>query len=306
MATLYTQSSSNRRKTWALLSGFFVFIIILGYLFSQLWGNSLILYVAIGLSIILSFSSYWNSHKMVLAISQAKEVKPEDNRELYRLVENLSISAGLPMPKVYLINDASPNAFATGRNPKNAVVAVTSGLLAKLDRSELEGVIAHELSHIGNYDILLATLISVLVGFVVLAADWFSRSLMFGNRGGNNDNKGGGVIITIIALVLAILAPLFATLMQLAISRKREYMADADGALLTRYPEGLASALEKISADPKPLDNANRATAHLFIASPFKELKDSQKESRPGFFARAFMTHPPTADRIKKLRDLSA
>ena len=298
MATLYTHVDSNKRKTWALLTGFFVFIIILGFIFSQALGDSTILYIAVAVSVFSSFFSYWYSHKIVLAMSKAHEVKPENNLELYRLVENLSITAGLPVPKIYIINDSSPNAFATGRNPENAVIAVTTGLLAKLERSELEGVLAHELAHIGNRDILLATLVSVLVGFVVLLADWFGRSMLWGGRRRDN-NKGGGLIL-IIAIVLAILAPLFAYMMQFAISRKREFMADADGALLTRYPEGLARALEKISADPVPLATANRATAHLFITSPFKE-----KSRGPSFFAKAFMTHPPVEERIKKLRSVS-
>lgn len=294
MATLYTYGDSNRRKTWALLAGFFVFIMIVGFIFSQALGDSTILYLAVFLSVFSSFFSYWYSDKLVLAMSKAREVKPENNRELYRLVENLCITAGLPVPKIYIINDSAPNAFATGRDPKHAVIAVTSGLLQKLDRSELEGVIAHELSHIGNRDILLATLVTVLVGFVVLLADWFGRSLLWGGRGDNN-NKGGGLML-ILAIVLAILAPLFAYMMQFAISRKREFMADADGALLTRYPEGLARALEKISADQEPLEVANRATAHLYIASPFKG------KNKPSFFVKAFMTHPPVEERIKKLR----
>ncbi len=295
MATLYTHSDSNRRKTWALLAGFFVFVMIVGFIFSQALGDSMILYIAVIFSVASSFFSYWYSDKLVLAMSKAHEVKPENNRELYRLVENLCITAGLPVPKIYIINDSAPNAFATGRDPKHAVIAVTTGLLQKLDRSELEGVIAHELSHIGNRDILLATLVTVLVGFIVLLSDWFGRSMLFGGR--RDNNKGGGVMI-IVAIVLAILAPLFAYFMQFAISRKREFSADADGALLTRYPEGLARALEKISADQEPLEVANRATAHLYIASPFKG------KSKKGFFAKAFMTHPPIEERVKRLRGI--
>jgi len=251
----------------------------------------------------MNFIAYYNSHKLVLSMSGAYELKPESSleaRELYRLVENLCITAGLPLPKIYIIQDSSPNAFATGRDAKHGVVAVTTGLLEKLDRSELEGVIAHELSHIGNRDILLATMVTVLVGLVVLLADWFRRWAFFGGRGrdNNRDGKLQGIIM-IVAIVLSILAPIFAYMMQFAISRKREFAADADGALLTRYPEGLARALEKISSDPTPLKTANRATAHLFISSPFKE-----KTRGPGFFARAFMTHPPVEERLKKLRGL--
>ena len=273
MPTLYTHSDSNKRKTWLLLSGFFIFIILVGYVFSYAMENTGILYFAVGLSIVMSFISYWYSDKIVLAMSDAKLVKFEDNKELYRVVENLCITAGLPTPRIYLINDTAPNAFATGRDPEHAVVAVTKGLLQKLERSELEGVIAHELSHVGNRDILLATIVTVLVGVVVLLADWFRRWTFWGGHRRRSSNRGGGqiqIIIMIAAVVLSILAPIFAYLMQFAISRKREFLADTDGALLTRYPEGLARALEKISADPEKLEVANRATAHLYIASPFK------------------------------------
>lgn len=300
MATLYSHSDANKRKTWTLLAGFFVFVILLGYVFSVALENTAILYLAVIISVLSSFFSYWNSDKLVLRLSKAKEIKREDNRELYRLVENLCITAGLPLPKIYLISDSAPNAFATGRDKDHAVIAVTSGLLSKLDKAELEGVIAHELSHIGNRDILLATLVTVLVGLVVLLADWFVR-ISFFKRNSNRDSGGGNIqgIMMIVAIVLAILSPIFASLMQLAISRKREYLADADGALLTRYPEGLASALEKISNDSEELEVANRATAHLYISSPLKE-----KGRKRGFFAKAFMTHPPVEERIKRLRGL--
>jgi heat shock protein HtpX len=299
MATLYTHSDSNRRKTWALLAGFFVFVILVGYVFSLALDNVSILYIAVLVSIFSSFFSYWYSDRLVLSMSRAKEVKRENNLELYRLVENLCITAGLPVPKIYIIDDSAPNAFATGRDKDHAVIAVTSGLLAKLERSELEGVIAHELSHIGNRDILLATLVTVLVGLVVLLADWFMRISFL--RRGDSDNKGGQLqgIIMIVAIVLAILAPLFAYMMQFAISRKREYLADADAALLTRYPEGLARALEKISADSEPLEVANRATAHLYIASPLKGRKGL------GFIKQALATHPPIEERVKRLRGIS-
>lgn len=303
MSTLYTHSDSNKRKTWLLLSGFFVFIIIVGYVFSTAMESSGILYFAVGLSIIMSFVSYWWSDKIVLAMSSAKLVKFEDNKELYRIVENLCITAGLPVPRIYIINDTAPNAFATGRDPEHAVVAVTKGLLQKLERSELEGVIAHELSHIGNRDILLATVVTVLVGVIVLLADWFRRWTFFGGHRRRSNDKGGQLqlIIIIAAIVLSILAPIFAYLMQFAISRKREFLADADGALLTRYPNGLARALEKISTDPEKLEVANRATAHLYIASPFKK---GLKGKKPGFFTKAFMTHPPVEERIAALRGL--
>lgn len=302
MPSLYTHSDSNKRKTWLLLTGFFVFIMIVGYVFSQAMHNSGILYGAVIFSIVSSFVSYWWSDKIVLAMSEAREVKFEDNKELYRIVENLCITAGLPVPKIYIINDTAPNAFATGRDPEHGVIAVTVGLLQKLDRSELEGVIAHELSHIGNRDILISTIVTVLVGVIVLLADWFRHWSFFGSHKSNDDNRDGRItlILTILAIAFSILAPIFAYMMQFAISRKREFLADADGALLTRYPEGLARALEKIAGDHEPLEVANRATAHLYIASPFKD--DSKK--KVGFFAKAFMTHPPVEERIAALRGM--
>ncbi len=295
MPTLYTQSDKNTRNTYILMSGFLVFVIAVGWVFSEAMGSSAILWFAVIFSILMSVGSYWYSDKLVLAMSKAKLVKFEDNKELYRLVENLCITAGLPLPKIYIINDTAPNAFATGRDPQHAVVAVTSGLLQKLDRSELEGVIAHELSHIGNRDILLSTVVVVLVGIVALLADFFMRSMWFGGGRRNNDRGGSGYIM-IIAILLSILAPFFAMLIQLAISRKREFLADADGALLTRYPEGLANALRKISADQEPLEVANRATAHLYIANPFKGKNVS----------KMFMTHPPMEERIAALTGMSA
>ena len=302
--TLYTHSDSNKRKTWFLLSGFFVFIVIVGYVFSYVMDSPVVLIIAVLFSIVSSFFSYWYSDKMVLAMSSAKELKFEDNKELYRLVENLCITAGLPTPKIYIIKDSAPNAFATGRDSEHAVVAFTTGIIQKLDRAELEGVIAHELSHIGNRDILLATLVTVMVGIIVLLADWFRRWTFWGGGRRRSNDKGGQlqIIIMIAAILLSILAPFFAYMMQFAISRKREFAADADGALLTRYPDGLARALEKISADPEPLEVANRATAHLFIASPFEGKRD--KRDKVSFFKKAFMTHPPVAERIAALRGM--
>jgi heat shock protein HtpX len=302
MSTLYTQSDSNRAKSWFLLSAFFIFIILVGYVFSYQANNPSILIFAVLFSVLSSFISYWWSDKIVLAMSDATLVEHDTNRELYHIVENLCITAGLPLPKIYIINDTAPNAFATGRDAEHAVIAVTVGLLQKLNKVELEGVIAHELSHIGNRDILLATLVTVMVGVIVLMADWFRRWTFWGG-GRKSDNDGGGnfrLIMTIAAIILSILAPIFAYLMQFAISRKREFLADANGALLTRYPEGLASALEKISADQEPLEVANRATAHLYIASPFKS--DTKNTS---WLAKAFMTHPPVAERIAALRGMN-
>lgn len=292
MATLYTQSDKNTKNTYILISVFLVFIIFLGWVFSEAMQSSVILWIAVIFSTLMSFGSYWFSDKIVLQMSNARLVEFESNKELYRLVENLCITAGLPLPKIYIIDDSAPNAFATGRDVNHAVVAVTSGLLEKLDRSELEGVIAHELSHIGNRDILLSTVVVVLVGIVALMADYFRNFLWWGGR--DSDNKNSSIYIMVLAVLLSILAPFFAMLIQLAISRKREFLADADGALLTRYPEGLASALEKISADQEPLEVANRATAHLYIASPFKGQK----------VAKLFMTHPPIEERIAALRGM--
>jgi len=301
MPTLYTHSDANRRNTWFLMAGFFIFIILVGYVFSQAMDEPAVLLVAVLFSIVSSFVSYWFSDKIVLAMSDAHEVSRENNKELYRLVENLCITAGLPLPRIYVIIDSAPNAFATGRDPEHAVIAVTSGLLEKLEKVELEGVIAHELSHIGNRDILLSTIVTVLVGVVVLLADWFKRWTFWGG-GRKRESKGDGylqLIIMVAALIFSILAPIFAYLMQFAISRKREFLADADGALLTRYPEGLARALEKISSDTEPLEAANRATAHLYIASPFKT--DAAAASG---WSGLFSTHPPIGQRLAALRGM--
>lgn len=269
---------------------------MVGYVFAGAMNNSAILYGAVIFSIIMSFGSYWWSDKIVLAMSGAKPIDHDSNREIYHLVENLCITAGLPVPKIYMIEDSAPNAFATGRDPEHGVICLTTGIIQKLEKSELEGVIAHELSHIGNRDILISTVIVVLVGFVTLLADWFRHWAWFGAKSDDNDSPNQlRIILFVAAIVLSILAPIFAVVMQLAISRKREFLADADGALLTRYPEGLARALEKISADKEPLEAANRATAHLYIANPFKGKKVS----------RLFMTHPPIEERIKNLRGMN-
>lgn len=293
--TLYTHIDENIRKTWILLGVFFVIIIGLGWFLSYYFDDQIILIVAILFSVFMSFFSYWFSDKIVLAISRAHPITHEQAPELYHIVENLTITAGLPMPKIYLIDDASPNAFATGRDAKHAVVAITSGLAQILNKTEIEGVIAHELSHIGNKDMLLQTIVVVLVGAITMIADVFIRGRFFGRK---SDREGGGqagAILMIIGLVFMILSPIFAKLVQLAISRKREYLADASGALLTRYPEGLASALEKISQNPIPLRSVNQATAHLYISNPLKGRKIS------GLFS----THPPVDERVKRLRGMS-
>ena len=295
--TLYTQKDRNIRLTWVYLSGFFVFVIFLGWIFSQALGDSSWLYAAFFVALVMNFVSYWWSDQIVLRISNAREVSLEKNKELYRLVENLCITAGLPVPKIYLIPDSAPNAFATGRNPEKAVIVLTEGIVAKLEKRELEGVIAHELSHVGNRDILLGTVITVLVGFVALLSDWFLR-WTFWRKSDDRENSQARLVLVVIAIFLAILAPIAASLMQLAISRKREFLADADGALLTRFPEGLASALEKISADQEVLEVANKATAHMYIVNPLKG-------KRGRGMAKLFMTHPPIEERIKKLREMA-
>ena len=297
---VYSEISSNKRKTALFMTGFFVLIVGLGWAFSYTTDEPLLLPFAVGLSIFMSFFSYYFSDKIVLSMSGAREIKRTEDPELYRTVENLSIAAGLPTPKIYLIEDTAPNAFATGRDPKHAVVAITTGLRTKLTKTELEGVMAHELSHIGNYDIRLSTIIVVLVGVVTLLADWMFRVSFYGRRRNNNENGGG--ILALIAIVLALLSPIAATLIQLAISRKREYLADASGVLLTRYPQGLASALQKIAADQEPLEVANKATAHLYIVNPLKEHVHSG--SQIGWFAQMFLTHPPIPDRIDKLNKM--
>ena len=297
--TLYSQAESNIRKTWLFIIFFLVFIIALGWLFSYLLENSLILIVAVIFSIVTSFLSYWHSDKIVLQITRARPIKKQDNPELYRLVENLCITAGLPLPKICILPESQPNAFATGRDEKHAVIAVTQGLLQKLERVELEGVIAHELSHIKNRDILLGTVIVILVGTVALLSNFFLRITFYGGLN-RRDSKQGylGLLILILGLVAAILAPLAASLIRLAISRKREFLADASGALLTRYPEGLARALEKISSDQTQMKVANNSTAHLFIASPFR---GKQEKS---WFTKIFMTHPPVEERTRALRGM--
>jgi heat shock protein HtpX len=290
MATVYTEQTKNIRRTWFLMAMFLVIIIGLGYSLSYIYQAPEILYVAVIFSLVMNVASYWWSDKIVLTLSGAVEAKHDDYTDLYHIVENLSITAGLPMPKIYIITDPSPNAFATGRNKEHAVVAVTTGLLKILNKTELEGVIAHELSHIGNRDILLSTVVVVLVGLITIVADIFTRSLM--HRGGGDNKKSGGMVV-VIGLIFIILSPVFAKLIQLAISRKREFLADASGVLLTRYPEGLANALQKISTAGIPLQRVNKATAHLFIASPFG---NSGKK-----IANWFSTHPPVEERVKAI-----
>lgn len=303
MATLYTSYDKNSRLTWVYLTLFLVFVIGVGYVFAGAFGNSAILYIAVIFSVLTSIASYWWSDKIVLAMSGAKELTFENNKEIHRLVENLSITAGLPMPKIYVIEDTAQNAFATGRDPKHGVICLTTGIIERLEKTELEGVIAHELSHIGNRDTLISTIVVILVGFVALLADWFRHWAWYGSRGRDERNQAQAIFF-ILALILSILAPLAALLIQLAISRKREFLADASGALLTRYPEGLANALEKISRDTEPLEAANRATAHLYIVNPFSATGGSALGGKGKKVSNLFLTHPPIEDRIAALRGM--
>jgi heat shock protein HtpX len=297
MTTLYTHQSENIAKTWFLMAMFLVLVIAVGYGVSWYMQSPILLYVAVGFALVMNVGSYWFSDKIVLKMTNAQPATLEDNRELYNIVENLAITAGLPMPKVYIVNDPSPNAFATGRNPEHAVVAVTTGLTQILNRAELEGVVAHEMAHIGNRDMLIMTVAVVLAGFIAIIADIMMRSMIFG--GGNSKDRHPAFLI--VAIVGILLAPIAAQLIKMTVSRKREFVADATGALLTRYPEGLASALEKISSHAQPMKRASNATAHLFISDPFS---GAPKKSMMQKIGGLFQTHPPAEDRIAKLRGM--
>lgn len=297
MATIYTHQTENSRKTWLLMTTFFVVIIAIAWAFSYILKNPSILYIGVLFSVFMNIYSYWYSDTLVIKMSGAKPVTREQYFDLWNAVENLSITAGLPMPALYVIEDPSPNAFATGRSKDHAAVAVTTGLLAILEKNELEGVIAHELSHIGNRDTLVGTVAVVLVGFVAIISDMFLRTAGWGGDNRNNDNRLG-LLLMIVGVVLAILAPIIANLIHLAISRKREFLADASGALLTRYPEGLASALQKISSYPHGLKRQTTAMAHLYISNPLKDGKVSS------FMSKLFSTHPPAEERIAALHEM--
>jgi heat shock protein HtpX len=293
MATLYTHQGQNVRKTWMLMSIFFIIVIGLGFVFAQIYQNPTILYFFVIFSVGMNIMGYWYSDKIALSIAGAHLATREKYFDFYTIVENLAITAGLPMPKIYVIEDPSPNAFATGRDKNHAVVAVTTGLLSIMNKTELEGVIAHEMSHIGNRDMLVSTVAVVLVGFVAIVSDMMIRMTIFG---GGRNREGGNGIFMIIGILLSILAPIFATLIQLSISRKREYLADASGSLLTRFPEGLASALEKISQYGRPMKKQSTAIAHLYIANPLGSGRFTKKANH------LFSTHPPVEERIKRLR----
>lgn len=296
MASLYTQQSRNIFRTWLLMSAFFVLVMLVGWALSLYLGDVSILYIAVGFSILMNIGAYWFSAKAAIMSTGAKEADAVEYRELHRILENLAITAGLPKPKLYIIHDPAPNAFAAGRNAKHAVVAVTTGLLARLDKSELEGVLAHELAHIGNRDILVMTVAVVLAGVLTVVTDMFLRISMFG---GNRDNDSkAGALLAVAAVIAIILAPIAAQLIQMAISRKREFLADASGALLTRYPDALASALQKISSHEAPMARASHATAHLFISNPF----GAHEAGR--FIAKLFSTHPPVGERVAALTQM--
>lgn len=289
---------SNVTKTYVIMAMFVVFVILVAYVLGQAlgYGNGF-MWFAVLFSVISSFASYYWGDSMVLAMSRARPADRTRDFDFYTVAENLSMAAGIPMPRLYVIDDTAMNAFATGRDPEHAVVVATTGILARLDRRELEGVVAHELSHVKNYDTRLMAVVAVLVGTIAFLADMFMRSLWWGgNRRRSDDDRGMGSIILVVGIVLAIVSPIVATLIQLAASRNREYLADASGAKLTRYPEGLARALAKLGQDKEVLEAATNATAHLFITNPFKG------KNFGAWFANAFNTHPPLEDRIKRLR----
>ena len=292
---MYTQIAANKRKTILLMAGFIAFIWLVSWVFAGYLGRSTATGVII-FAVIYSLFSYFASARLALALAGAKPIAKRDAPELYRKVENLAITAGLPMPKVYLIDDPAPNAFATGRDPKHAAVAFTTGIIETLEDEELEGVIAHELSHVGNYDIRLSAIVIMLVSIVALLSDFFFRMSFWG---GGDDDEGGNAAFALVGIVMALLAPLVATVVQLAISRKREFLADATGALMTRYPQGLASALAKISAHPASLKRAGTSTAHLYIANPLKRRRGAATA-----LASLFSTHPPIEERIARLKSM--
>ncbi len=294
MATLYTQQSSNIRKTWFLMTFFFMMVIGVGWIISWYLDSAIILYIAVVIAVFTNIYSYWNSDKLVLRLTHAHKADLVQYKELHRILENLSIASGIQKPRLYIVDDQAPNAFATGRDEKHSAVAVTTGLLAILNRAELEGVLAHELSHIGNKDILVSTVAVVLAGFIAILSDFFLRILFYG--GGNRDREINPIVL-IIGIIAVVLAPLAASLIQMAISRKREFLADASGVLITRYPEGLASALTKISKYGRGMQRPSHATAHLFIADPFGKKKKGIGAS----IARLFNTHPPVDERVKAL-----
>jgi len=294
MSTFYNEKRSNIIKTWAYLTLMSLFVVGVGWVISYNTGSYIFLWFALLLSIFSSFYSYFYSDKLVLKMSKARKVKKEEAPEFYRIVENLTISQGMPMPQLFILEESQPNAFATGRNPENSVIAVTRGLLEMMDKTELEAVLAHELSHIKNRDVLLSTVVVVLAATVAFLSRIFLRSTFLGGR----DRKKGGALMLIIALLVAILSPIVATVIQLAISRKREYLADSSAALMTRHPQALSEALQKIKNYPQGMEAASDATAHLYIMNPFRE-DEGQK-----WIHKLFSTHPPLEERIAKISEI--
>lgn len=293
---LHSYIAANKRKTYLIMFFFVLFVTTIGYIFGKAYGaGSGFLYLAIIFSLLTSFGSYFYGDKIVLAMNRARPADKKRDFNFFTVTENLCIASGIPMPKLYVIESDALNAFATGRDPDHAVVCATRGLLTRLDRSDIEGVVAHELSHIKNFDIRLMLIVSVLVGSVAFLADFFIRSLLWGGR--DRNNRSGGIFVAF-AIIAAVLAPLAATIIQLAISRRREYLADASGVMITRNPEGLADALEKIAHDHHPLETASSGTAHLFISNPFKNKKGKS------FLTNLFQTHPPIEERIRILRSM--
>ncbi len=297
---MYEQISSNKWKSFFLILFFLCLIFVLAWILGEQTGlGSQALILAVIIAVAMTFGSYYASDKIVLAISRAKPVEKKDYPHLYNVVEGLAIAGGLPKPRCYIIDDTAPNAFASGRNPKNSVIVVTKGLLQKLNRAELEGVIAHEMAHIKNYDVLVMTLTVVMAGVVVLLSDWILRSFIWGGgkrRSSSKKSGNAGAILVVVGLAMAILSPLIAQLIRLAVSRKREFLADANGAFLSRYPPGLASALKKLDADKEPLEAANKATAHLYIVNPLKDIK--------GVVNKMYNTHPPIEERVAALEKM--
>lgn len=300
MINIYEQVSANKRKSFFIILGFILFVTTVSYVMAQALGTGLgFVGGALIFSGLMSFGSYYYSDKIVLAMSGARPADRERDFDFYTVTENLVMAARIPMPKLYVIEDSSMNAFATGRDPEHGVVVATTGILQRLDRTELEGVVAHELSHIRNYDIRVMSLVTILVGVITLLADWFLRMSFWGGRRNNRDSGNSAALFMILGFVLALLSPIIATIIKLAVSRSREYLADASAAAITKYPEGLARALEKLGHDKEPLEAANKATAHMYIVNPLNNLNRTQAV---GMFANLFSTHPPIEERIKKLR----
>jgi heat shock protein HtpX len=295
---MYDEITENKRNSWILVIVVTLVLVALGYLAGEYWGSG---YVGVGLAVVIalvtSLSAYYGGAGMILAMSRARRIEKKDHPQLFNVVEELAIAGGLPIPSIYIIDDTAPNAFATGRDPEHASVAITTGLLEKLSRDELQGVMAHELSHVGNRDILFAMMVGIMVGSIVMVSDFFLRSVFWSRGGRKREQKGNaGAIMLVVALLFAILAPFFAKMLQLAVSRQREYLADASAVKLTRYPEGLASALEKIAGDREVLEVANRATQHLYIVNPIKPFEKRAK----GLFS----THPPLEERVQRIRSM--